>query len=183
MDIDLPVDRTGPGRVALVISFVNTADAESGEDRLGEPAALAAWLREHGLLDDGADATADDVATAVDLREGLRDAVDDACDGVVRSDGARLARALAQLPVVLGPDLAPHPAPDLPPVRRALALVVAAVLEAQAAGTWSRVKVCARDACRWAFWDASRNRSGTWCSMRVCGNREKMRRRTQRSGG
>lgn len=48
---------------------------------------------------------------------------------------------------------------------------------------WSRVKVCARDTGRWAFYDASRNRSGTWCSMQVCGNREKMRRRAQRSAG
>ena len=38
-------------------------------------------------------------------------------------------------------------------------------------GTWGRLKACAEDGCRWAFYDASRNQSGRWCSMAVCGNR------------
>ena len=29
--------------------------------------------------------------------------------------------------------------------------------------------------CRWAFYDESRNRSATWCDMKVCGNRAKVR--------
>jgi predicted RNA-binding Zn ribbon-like protein len=37
------------------------------------------------------------------------------------------------------------------------------------------VKICPAADCRWAFFDHSRNRSRTWCSMRVCGNREKAR--------
>ena len=41
---------------------------------------------------------------------------------------------------------------------------------------WTRLKVCARDSCRWAFYDTSRNRSGRWCSMAGCGNIVKMRR-------
>jgi predicted RNA-binding Zn ribbon-like protein len=35
------------------------------------------------------------------------------------------------------------------------------------------VKACARESCRYVFFDHSRNRSGRWCSMQVCGNREK----------
>jgi predicted RNA-binding Zn ribbon-like protein len=35
--------------------------------------------------------------------------------------------------------------------------------------------VCAAEDCRWAFYDRSRNRSRTWCSMEECGNRAKAR--------
>ena len=42
-------------------------------------------------------------------------------------------------------------------------------------GTWRRLKACREDTCQWAFYDRSKNRSGTWCSMAVCGNRAKAR--------
>jgi predicted RNA-binding Zn ribbon-like protein len=54
--------------------------------------------------------------------------------------------------------------------------VVAAVAAAMADGSWSRAKACRADDCRWAFADMSRNRSRQWCSMTICGNREKARR-------
>ena len=57
------------------------------------------------------------------------------------------------------------------PLGQLLAIVVAA----QADGSWSRMKACQADDCRSAFYDGSRNRSRTWCSMRVCGNRAKAR--------
>jgi predicted RNA-binding Zn ribbon-like protein len=53
-------------------------------------------------------------------------------------------------------------------------MLFAAVAAAMADGSWSRLKACRRHACRWAFYDHSRNRSGTWCSMAVCGNRVKV---------
>jgi len=39
-----------------------------------------------------------------------------------------------------------------------------------------RLKVCANDACRRAFYDASRNRARRWCNGARCGNRERVRR-------
>jgi predicted RNA-binding Zn ribbon-like protein len=54
--------------------------------------------------------------------------------------------------------------------------VVAAVAAAMADGSFSRVKACRADDCRWAFVDTARNRSRQWCDMGVCGNREKARR-------
>lgn len=56
-----------------------------------------------------------------------------------------------------------------------LAAVATAVIRAQLDGSMSRVKVCARAWCRWAFFDVSRNRSRHWCSMAGCGNVEKNR--------
>jgi predicted RNA-binding Zn ribbon-like protein len=48
-------------------------------------------------------------------------------------------------------------------------------------GSWQRVKACRADDCHWAFYDFSRNRSGTWCDMAVCGNREKVRSYRERA--
>ncbi len=53
-------------------------------------------------------------------------------------------------------------------------LLVAAV-GASSEGTWRRLKVCRNEGCLWAFYDGSKNRSGSWCTMDVCGSRAKMR--------
>jgi predicted RNA-binding Zn ribbon-like protein len=50
-----------------------------------------------------------------------------------------------------------------------------AARDAQADGSWSRLKACGNDECGWAFFDRSRNRQGSWCDMAVCGNRLKNR--------
>ncbi len=75
-----------------------------------------------------------------------------------------------------GVGLALVPAPGLPPVRRGLAAVAVAWSELVLAGDAARLKRCAEHACAWVFWDVSKNRSRRWCSMRVCGNRNKARR-------
>jgi predicted RNA-binding Zn ribbon-like protein len=56
-----------------------------------------------------------------------------------------------------------------------LGSISAGIVEATVAGTWDRLKVCRDDACRWAFYDHSKNGGGAWCSMRVCGCRNKSR--------
>jgi predicted RNA-binding Zn ribbon-like protein len=38
-------------------------------------------------------------------------------------------------------------------------------------GTWSRVRLCALDACHSAFYDATRSRTQRWHSYAMCGNR------------
>ncbi|MEU3959174.1 CGNR zinc finger domain-containing protein [Streptomyces buecherae] len=68
------------------------------------------------------------------------------------------------------------PAPGLSPVRRGLAAVAVAWSELVLAGDAARLKRCAEHECAWVFWDVSKNRSRRWCSMRVCGNRNKARR-------
>ena len=61
--------------------------------------------------------------------------------------------------------------------------LVAIAYEAMAAGTWSRLKACPADDCHWAFYDHSKNHSGTWCAMGVCGNRAKVRAYRERRKG
>lgn len=39
-----------------------------------------------------------------------------------------------------------------------------------------RIRQCSGDTCDWLFVDTSRNHMRRWCSMKVCGNRSKVRR-------
>lgn len=43
-------------------------------------------------------------------------------------------------------------------------------------GDLARVKICQNTDCRWVFYDATKARSRRWCSDKVCGNRERVRR-------
>jgi predicted RNA-binding Zn ribbon-like protein len=56
-----------------------------------------------------------------------------------------------------------------------LAGLLLVIRDAQRDGTWSLLKACGNDECRWAFYDASRNHGGTWCDMSTCGNKLKNR--------
>jgi len=48
----------------------------------------------------------------------------------------------------------------------------------------SRLKQCpAPDGCGWLFYDASKNATRRWCSMRMCGNGAKARRFQRRQRG
>ena len=51
--------------------------------------------------------------------------------------------------------------------------IVATAFGAMIDGTWERLKACRN--CHWSFYDYSPNRSATWCSMQLCGNRKKTR--------
>ena len=63
-----------------------------------------------------------------------------------------------------------------------IAQLIGIIFQAQLEGEWPRLKICASDECRWAFFDSSRNRGGTWCQMEVCGNRIKNRAYRRRKG-
>ncbi|MGH3715275.1 MAG: CGNR zinc finger domain-containing protein, partial [Micromonosporaceae bacterium] len=82
-----------------------------------------------------------------------------------------------ELPLVLDASVRPPrlTARDGGSVDGVLAMLLGAVAEAVAAGTWARLKACRNPHCRWAYYDQSRNRSRSWCSMETCGNRAKAR--------
>ena len=63
----------------------------------------------------------------------------------------------------------------------ALGAVLAAAARLALLGSWERFKICPAEGCLRAFFDRSRNRSRTWCSMQVCGNREKARNWRERT--
>jgi predicted RNA-binding Zn ribbon-like protein len=162
------VSQEAPGRLEVVRAFVNSVDLEEDEEQLDSPEALGTWLAERELLGPGERPTAGDLERAVALREALRQlllahhAADDEPDPA--------AVETVEAPGEEGTD-------------GALGRLLAIVAEAQADGTWSRLKACPWDTCRWAFYDHSRNRSGVWCNMAVCGNRAKAQAYRQRRRG
>jgi predicted RNA-binding Zn ribbon-like protein len=64
---------------------------------------------------------------------------------------------------------------------RTIAGLLAIVYDAMRRGEWSRLKACRKPNCRRAYYDRSKNGSGAWCSMAVCGNRMKAKRRRLKS--
>jgi predicted RNA-binding Zn ribbon-like protein len=161
----------------LVIDFVNTRDIEAGTDGLATPADLERWLAGHGLA---VAPSATDHAAALELREALRAAMA-AHNGAALPPAASATLDAAahrgQLSVRFDEQAAPAIAPRASGVHGALAALLAPVAAASASAdsTWARVKACDAPDCQWAFYDASRNRSGRWCDMAVCGNRTKVR--------
>jgi CGNR zinc finger protein/putative stress-induced transcription regulator len=135
--------------VDLVIGFLNTVDHEARTDVLDSPADWARWLAERRLAD-GADVRA--------VRGALRAAV-----------GGSPARVSAPVTVELVDGVPALVARDV------VGAVLAAAQRLVVLGEWGRIKICPADDCRWAFFDKSRNHSRVWCSMQVCGNREKAR--------
>ena len=171
-------DQPAPGDLAIVERFINTADLDTGADALGDPEQLTAWLREAGLAEpvDSFDEAGRERVVAV--REALRSLLL-ANHGEPADPGAiavldRAARD-ARVVVTFGADGSARLAPAGGGVDGVVASLLGIVASAQAEGTWSRLKACPADACGWAFYDRSRNRSRTWCTMSVCGNRAKAR--------
>ncbi|MHB8531637.1 MAG: CGNR zinc finger domain-containing protein [Solirubrobacteraceae bacterium] len=173
-----------PDGLALVVDFVNTLDLESGRDQLDDPQALRAWLIEHGLLDAPEPVRAADLLEARSMREALR-ALMLANNGAPAAEGAgaeldRAARR-GELSVHFGADATMRLGPCAEGLDGALAQLLAPVATAIGDGSWERVKACRADDCHWAFYDRSRNRSGVWCDMAVCGNRTKVRAYRERA--
>lgn len=185
-----------PAPARLVRDFVNTVEYQEDDEGWEQPSDLAEWLRARGLAGPDAAASADDLALAKTVREGLRSVLathagHDADPGALR----RLDEALADLPIRVafgpGPSFSRAPDPDgtvsggpsfsLAPgahsgVRGALGGVLDAVRASREDGSWPRLKVCDRVTCRWAYYDYSKNRSSRWCTMAGCGNAVKMQK-------
>jgi predicted RNA-binding Zn ribbon-like protein len=49
--------------------------------------------------------------------------------------------------------------------------LIADLDRAVSSGSWRRVRLCAYEPCRWAFYDVTRSRTQRWHSYEVCGNR------------
>ena len=174
------MELSNPG-LQLVADFVNTVDLESGEDALATAVALDDWLRARGLWHGRASHA--DLEAALAVREALRELMraNNGCE----SDAERSARTLddAARRLGVGVRFGPGAVQLVATEAGGVGPVLAAAGQAMADGSWQRLKACRSDTCRWAFVDLARNRSRQWCSMQVCGNREKARAYRRRHGG
>jgi predicted RNA-binding Zn ribbon-like protein len=168
----------------LLVEFVNTLDIEEETDSIADPGALEAWIGERtgdypGELD------GEDLGRVLGLRESLRALL--LANNGEEADAASLAplREAAER-TRIRTAFAADGSIELAPARSGLsgfeARLLLAVERLQSQGAWPRLKACTEDDCQWAFYDTTRNRSRTWCSMDVCGNREKTRRYRERKG-
>jgi predicted RNA-binding Zn ribbon-like protein len=168
-----------PHGLDLVIDFVNTRDIDGGTDALATPEDMHAWLADARLLNPATTpVSAADREHALRLREALRELML-ANNG--EASGSRAGRELEQaarrgdLRVHFAPSGSMRLEPGAAGVPGALAQLLVPVADALGDGSWQRVKACRATDCQWAFYDRSRNRSGVWCEMAVCGNRTKVR--------
>jgi len=177
--IDQPGHREpAPGGLGLVQAFLNSVDIEGQTDAFSDRKGLTRWLQEWGLLPPEAAVSERDRRRTIAMREALRDVVEARDAGRDAFEAAaRLERSSRRSPLVvrLSADGVPALHPKARGVDAAIARLLSEASLAAAEGTWLRLKICRNDVCRWAFFDASRNRSGAWCSMAVCGNRLKGR--------
>jgi predicted RNA-binding Zn ribbon-like protein len=162
----------------LIRDYVNTFDLETGTDSINSAAGLATWFSEQGLVDDLVEPSEQELADARAVREAIRELLLE--NNGISGDSAAASKTLeaagreAHLTVRFENGL-PLLAPEGNGARAAIGRIVAAVAELAPTDEWKRLKGCRDETCRVAFYDKSRNRSRAWCSMEVCGNREKAR--------
>ncbi|GLX97336.1 hypothetical protein Hesp01_52860 [Herbidospora sp. NBRC 101105] len=175
---------TAPMPLRVIEEFINTRRRDG--DEIATPQQLATWLHARGLLPVDTVVNAEQRDRAEWIREGLRALIAEnntepisspRPDGLNPAARAELAELTRDFPLMLDVTVSPPrlAARARTPVEAALAGLLAVVAEAVAEGTWTRLKACREPSCRWAYYDHSRNRRRTWCSMDICGNRAKAR--------
>jgi predicted RNA-binding Zn ribbon-like protein len=179
--VDPDEDKPAPMPLLLVQSFINTRDIDRDTDLLLDPQAASAWLTAAGLTPASAPVSATELRDARAVRDGLRALVayntPEHTPDIDDLDRLQGFAGLRRPTVSIDPDgRVQLAAADRTDVRDGLLGLLLIVRDAQADGTWARLKLCGNSECEWAFFDRSRNRQGTWCTMAVCGNRLKNRR-------
>jgi predicted RNA-binding Zn ribbon-like protein len=178
-------DKLAPMPLLRVQAFVDTLDEDLGTDTLAHPDQARAWLANAGLrvpaLDRSDPGFAEDLLLAREAREAIRALIgrNTTDEPLTPDDLAPLEKVLGQAQprldvtadgqVRLGPSWPAHTLTD------GLAALLVIIRDAQADGSWDRLKLCGNPDCRWAFYDRSHSRRGAWCDMATCGNRLKNR--------
>ena len=162
-----------------------------GSDPMNLPpshASLRGFFVEHGVIDPDEPASERSLRSASLVYAALHRKVEGrtgdeptAAELSVIDEAAREAG----LELHFGSEGPPRIEPTAPGVAGAMGRILAAAFLAELDGTWERLKECSDDICTSVFYDRSKNHSGKWCSMRSCGNRNKVRawRARQHAGG
>jgi predicted RNA-binding Zn ribbon-like protein len=182
------------------LDFINTLELERGRpvDALADLPSALTWLRQHDLLHGdavarySARAAADSALAAKTLervrrtRAAMRDLVDATVEHrpPAREHLAEINRALRThyvyvlVPAPDGVSLDHRHEGD--PVEGALARLAESIAREVSQGHVERLRTCADESCRWAFFDTSRTGRRRWCDMSTCGNRAKAARHRER---
>jgi len=178
-----------PGELGLVQSFINTRWNLQDPDRrdtFTDREALADWFRSRGLFERERSLSQGDLERTVTVREGLRALAFANNDrGLDRGaiDAMRRASRGAGTRIRIEPEGPRFVADAASGADGAIGTLFAIIARAMIDGSWQRLKACPGRHCGWAFYDSSRNQSARWCSMKVCGDREKSRAYYSRKTG
>ena len=179
--------KPAPGDLEVLQGFVNTVDFMEETEDLSDPEALERWLVHYKLMDSGGPLTSADLDQALRVREALRNVLIAGNGGELDPAAVATLNTAAKTAELLVRFDPADGGARLEPVRSgvdgAIGRLLAIVERAQCDGTWERLKGCPDLDCRWAFYDWSKNRSATWCSMESCGNRAKARAYRERHRG
>lgn len=178
------------------LDFLNTLHPGHGrtdeqhqrDEHLGAPSDAAMWFLEHELIhpEAGARIGEADMARIRRVRTALREVLDAVVEGrPPEPEAVHLVNAVLEQrrPTRLDLDgsvLRIGHRHAATPVDDALALIAEAIVEELATGRPERLRVCANDRCRWAFFDSSPTGRRRWCDMRSCGNQAKAARHRAR---
>lgn len=182
--------KQAPEPLDLVRRFVNTRNRMRGYDLLASIEETARWLSEAGY-ESGETISEKDFERLHALRECLRTVLAAHTFGSSGGSGREVENAALELnelcaTVALRPAFDQDGRPRLTAAsegaERLIEDVLAASIWAWHTGVWERLKVCANEDCQWTFYDRSKNRSGSWCVMEICGSRAKMRAYRRRQG-
>ncbi|WP_240634124.1 MULTISPECIES: CGNR zinc finger domain-containing protein [Streptomyces] len=131
--------------------------------------ALAEWGRVTGTPTAGIDLDPRDLKELRTFRDDLRRP--DGADG----DSTLPSLHTAAVALQLGGDGQVRVEPRGTGWRRVASLALIEIFQAQQAGTWQRFKRCRNDRCQTMFFDRSRNNSGVWHDVKLCGNAANLR--------
>ncbi len=187
MPVPEPGDRAAaPGALRIVQALLNSVDLEDGREDLGTVDGLRSWIVAHDLAPASMPLTEADRTSTIAFREGIRDRLMAHSGDPVPGGWADRRRGEPDaIPLMFAFEESDRPRlrPGGPGIDAVFGALAAIIYTASVDGTWQRLKICRNDVCRWAFYDASKNRSGVWCSMAVCGSRIKARSWRKRHGG
>jgi len=186
------------GDVAL--DFTNTVGnrGDAPQEHFNAYADVVSWAETRGVIgrtqakqlrqeaDRDATAAAEALASVRALRESLYRALAAAASGR-KPAAADLARINAAVGASFsGAHLRPHggrlelrfvPEGGMPRLDEPITTpVVRAAIDVLTTDAIRRVRLCADRSCAWLFTDTTRSGTRRWCDMKVCGNRNKVRR-------
>jgi predicted RNA-binding Zn ribbon-like protein len=170
----LPLPDTAPAGLHGLLQLLNTRGNEHFGETLGSRPDAERYVTAAAV-----DATRVDLERLVAVRELVVQAI---ADPATTAPWEGLDALAADTPLRLR-----FPAPASARVVSAdddvAGELLARVDEAIASGAWPRLRICARPQCRLAFYDATRSRTGRWCSH-TCANRSNVAaHRARRAGG
>jgi predicted RNA-binding Zn ribbon-like protein len=182
----------------LAIDFTNTVGNRGAtrEEHFNHYADLLSWAESRGVLGRAAAqrlrreaarnpaAAGAALGSALELREALYGLTAAAAAGrkpapgdlavfnrhaAASFSGAHLAAHHEGLALSFADNANPLEAPILAPVTRAAIDLLTSDLR-------QRVRICGDASCAWLFVDTTRSGTRRWCDMKICGNRNKVRR-------